>query len=76
MDDTGAGDAFIAALTHCLNEGFDMDSALKRATIAAGHSTTHQGAAQSTIDSFTLEAQVETQLWDLLPAFMIPALHH
>lgn len=61
VDDTGAGDAFIAALAHCLNEGFDMDCALKRATIAAGYSTTHQGAAQSTIDSFTLEAQVETQ---------------
>lgn len=62
VDDTGAGDAFIAALAHCLNEGFTMDYALKRATIAAGYSTTHQGAAQSTIDSFTLEAQVEAKI--------------
>lgn len=55
IDTTGAGDAFISALVACLLSGNDLRLALRKATYAAGYSTTRQGVASALIDRYTLE---------------------
>lgn len=61
VDTTGAADAFIAALAVCLVRGFPMQEAIRRATIAAGFSTTQWGAASAMIDQRTFEFLCTTQ---------------
>lgn len=58
LDNTGAGDAFIAALTSYMLYGYDIYTAAKIANYAAGFSTTRQGAAPSLIDKGTLESYI------------------
>lgn len=55
IDSTGASDAFIAALASCLMSKDSLELAIKKATYAAGYSTTRQGVVQSLIDQYALE---------------------
>lgn len=55
VDTTGAADAFGAALAVCLTKGLDMRESIRRATIAAGFSTTKWGVTDAMIDRDTLE---------------------
>lgn len=56
-DDTGAGDAFIAALASYLFYGYDLRQAIRIATYAAGYSTAREGVIPSLIDRYTLETR-------------------
>ncbi len=58
IDNTGAGDAFISALVSYLLYGYDILSAAKIASFAAGFSTTTQGTVQALIDKDTLETLI------------------
>ena len=65
IDDTGAGDAFIAALSVYLQKGFPLENAVQIANYAAGFSITREGVIPSLVDTSTLEAyinQVEPML--------------
>lgn len=55
VDTTGAADAFAAALAVFLAKGMDIRACIRRATLAAGFSTTKWGAADALIDWDTLE---------------------
>lgn len=55
VDTTGAGDAFISALTSCLIDGDDIETAAERANYAAAYSITHFGVANALIDRFALD---------------------
>lgn len=57
-DNTGAGDAFIAALASYLLYGHDLAEAVRIATYAAGFSITREGVIPSLIDRYTLESRV------------------
>lgn len=59
VDSSGAGDAFICALVAYLLYGYDMLSAAKIATCAAGLSTTRQGTTTALVDRATLETYVQ-----------------
>lgn len=58
VDNTGASDAFISALTVYLQDGYPMDKAIRIATYAAGFCISREGVALSTIDRNTLESYV------------------
>lgn len=58
IDNTGAGDAFISALVSYLLYGYDILSAAKIATFAAGFSTAAQGTVPALIDNDTLETLI------------------
>lgn len=58
IDNTGAGDAFISALVSYLLYGYDILSAAKIASFAAGFSTTTQGTIPALIDKETLETLI------------------
>lgn len=65
VDNTGAGDAFICALAVYLKYGYELTSAVRIATYAAGFSTTREGVVPALIDKNTLESyirQVEPEL--------------
>ena len=47
VDTTGAADVFSATLAVYLSQRYDLESAVQYATVAAGYSTTHYGAAPS-----------------------------
>ena len=55
VETTGAADAFIAALAVCLTKGLEIREAIRRATVAAGFSTTKWGVTDAMIDRDTLE---------------------
>lgn len=55
IDTTGAADAFASALAVLLAKGMEIREAIRRATIAAGFSTTKWGTPESLIDWDTLE---------------------
>ena len=56
IDATGAGDAFISAFAASLLDGYDLQSAVERASYAAGYSTARSGVVDSLIDKQTLIA--------------------
>lgn len=58
IDNTGAGDAFISALVSYLLYGYDILSAAKIASFAAGFSTATQGTVPALIDKDTLETLI------------------
>lgn len=58
VDNTGASDAFICALTVYLQDGYPMDKAIRIATYAAGFCISREGVALSMIDRNTLESLV------------------
>lgn len=58
VDSSGAGDAFICALVSYLLYDYDLLSAAKIATYAAGLSTTRQGTSTALVDRYTLEAYI------------------
>lgn len=58
VDSSGAGDAFIATLVSYLLYDYDLISAAKIATFAAGLSTTRQGTTTALVDRFTLEPYI------------------
>ena len=58
VDSSGAGDAFIATLVSYLLYDYDLISAAKIATYAAGLSTTRQGTTTALVDRFTLEPYI------------------
>lgn len=55
VDTTGAADAFAATLAVYLSRNYDMRTAIRYATYAAGFSTTRQGVPPSLVDQSTLE---------------------
>lgn len=55
VDTTGAGDAFISALTSCLIDGDDIETAAKRASYAAAYSITRFGVANALIDRYSFD---------------------
>lgn len=55
VDTTGAADAFAAALAVFLAKGMDIRESIRRATVAAGFSTTKWGVSDALIDWDTLE---------------------
>ncbi len=59
IDNTGACDAFISALTAYLIKDYDIESAIRIATYAAGFSITREGVIPSLIDKNTLEAYIK-----------------
>lgn len=58
VDNTGAGDGFICALAVYLQNGYELKSALRIATYAAGFSTTREGVVPALIDKNTLESYI------------------
>jgi ribokinase len=50
IDSTGAGDAFAGTLAAALDDGLDLDDALRRASIAGALTTTRRGAATAIPD--------------------------
>lgn len=58
VDNTGAGDAFIAALASYLLYGHTLVDAIEIATYAAGFSISREGVIPSLIDRFTLETRL------------------
>lgn len=59
VDTTGASDAFIAALAVSLNEGKDMEHAVRFATVAAGFCVSRQGTVPALVDRSTLDIYQE-----------------
>lgn len=66
VDSSCAGDAFISALVSYLLYGYDLISAAKIATYAAGFSITRQGTSASLIDKNTLEVYIKQKEPELL----------
>ncbi|WP_143803084.1 PfkB family carbohydrate kinase [Olsenella urininfantis] len=58
VDDTGACDAFISALSSYLLYGSSLDQAIRIASYAAGYSITKYGVIPSLIDRFNLEIAI------------------
>ena len=58
IDSTGAGDAFISALTAYLMYGYSIEKAIEIATYAAGFSISRDGVVTSLIDKQTLDSYV------------------
>lgn len=58
IDNTGAGDAFIAAFASYMLYGYNLESAIRIAGYAAGFSITREGVVPSLIDKNTLEAYI------------------
>lgn len=58
VDSSGACDAFISALSSYLLYGYDLKSAVKIASYAAGFSITRQGTVPALIDRNTLESYI------------------
>lgn len=58
VDSSGAGDAFICALVSYLLYDYDLLSAAKIATYAAGLSTMRQGTTAALVDQYTLESYI------------------
>ena len=56
VDNTGAGDAFIAALAVYLDNGYTLDESIRIAMFAAGFCISREGVALSMIDKNTLES--------------------
>lgn len=56
VDTTGAGDAFVAALTVFLAEGLAVDQALKNACLCGALATTHYGAQAASPTRAALDA--------------------
>ncbi|HEX2478749.1 MAG TPA: ribokinase [Geminicoccaceae bacterium] len=61
LDTTGAGDTFVGVLAASLDLGHDLDTALRRASVAAGLACTGLGAQTSQPTA----AQIEARLGDL-----------
>lgn len=61
VDTTGAADAFAAALIVFLTKGLNICESIRRATIAAGFSTTKWGSSEALIDWDTLEFLCSTR---------------
>ena len=68
VDSSGAGDAFISALVSYLLYGYEIVTAAKIATYAAGLSTTRQGTTPALIDKDTLESFIRQKEPELLHA--------
>lgn len=66
VDSSGAGDAFICTLVSYLLYDYDLISAAKIATYAAGLSTTRQGTTTALVDRDTLEPYIRRMDPDLL----------
>lgn len=66
VDSSGACDAFISALSSYLLYGYDIISAIKIASYAAGFSVTRQGTVPALIDKNTLESYILQREPDLL----------
>lgn len=66
IDNTGAGDAFISTLVSYLLYGYDILSAAKIASFAAGFSTATQGTVPALIDKDTLETLIRQREPNLL----------
>lgn len=58
VDTTGAADAFIAALAVYLSAGYDMETAAKIASYAAGFCVSRQGVIPALIDRISLETYI------------------
>src|SRR5699024_11694840 len=58
IDSTGAGDAFISALTVYLMDGYSLEKAIEIATFAAGFSIARDGVIPSLVDKQTLDAYI------------------
>lgn len=65
-DSSGAGDAFICTLVSYLLYDYDLISASKIASYAAGLSTTRQGTTTALVDKYTLESYIRRSEPDLL----------
>ena len=65
-DSSGAGDAFICTLVSYLLYDYDLISASKIASYAAGLSTTRQGTTTALVDKYTLESYIRKSEPDLL----------
>ena len=66
VDNTGACDAFISALASYLLYGYDIESAVKIATYAAGFSVTREGVIPALVDKNTLENYIRTKCSGLI----------
>lgn len=65
-DSSGAGDAFICTLVSYLLYDYDLISAARIASYAAGLSTTKQGTTPALVDKYTLESYIRRTEPDLL----------
>ncbi len=66
VDNTGAGDAFIAALAVYLQNGYELEIAIRIAMYAAGFCISREGVALSMIDQSTLESFIRKKEPELL----------
>ena len=66
IDETGAADAFISALSVYLANGFTLDSSIKIANYAGAFSVLKQGVISSLIDKKSLEAYISKNKPELL----------
>lgn len=66
VDSSGAGDAFISTLVSYLLYDYELISAAKIATYAAGLSTTRQGTTTALVDRYTLEPYIRRMEPNLL----------
>ena len=66
IDNTGAGDAFISALTVYLQDGIPLSQAVRIACIAAGFSTTREGVPDALVTRDTLETYLRRNSPELL----------
>lgn len=75
VDNTGAGDAFIAALAVYLQNGYAMEEAIQIAQYAAGFCISREGVALSMIDKNTLESFIRKHNPALLDTARDVGLH-
>ena len=66
MDSTGGSDAFISAFASYLLYGYDLCTAIKIATFAAGFCISRQGVVPALIDQTSLEKYINNVSPDLL----------
>lgn len=66
VDNTGACDAFISALTVFLQDGYSLDAAIRIATYAAGFSVTREGVPNAMVNLGTLISYIRQEDPDLL----------
>lgn len=66
VDNTGAADAFVAALASYLLHGAGLDAAIRIASYAAGFSITREGVVPALIDRNSLETYIHQREPELL----------
>ena len=61
VDETGAGDGFLGAITYCMNEGKTLKEAMAWANVYAAYTVTKQGS----LEHYPWKAQIPSIFKDL-----------